>query len=433
MNKIKIIAIFLVIFIVFLVNYSFDLNELIKKIFVSSTTNTFANNEIKIEQEFPNVIINGKINNYEKYKNNFVVVKAWVENLLKSRLNYPSYIDENGLFLIKFNIKYQQDIYLKYGNKQITLFIQPNDSLYLNIDASLLFTQGINNNSISISGTSEEINFIFLDYVPKFYSFILTNYPGRERDPDNKANKLSASEYKSYLYKRIQKNKVFLNDYISKNKIENEVFAKWATIQIEYRCIDAMLDYRRHYAGHNGIQDSDVKIPEDYYDFLKQYPLDNPENLICHAYKSYLSDYVGFSFKKFAYENNMKFDDTFRIEFIKSLLKQEESLIRDLTVSKIFYVEMARNFELIEPHYETYLATVENEICKNIVTEKYNSLYGKTISKNIPFDVNLNDFFEKDSLLKEILHTHENKVIYIDFWATWCGPCRKEFPHSKEI
>jgi len=31
--------------------------------------------------------------------------------------------------------------------------------------------------------------------------------------------------------------------------------------------------------------------------------------------------------------------------------------------------------------------------------------------------------------LKEL----KGKVVYIDVWATWCGPCRKEFPYSKKL
>jgi thiol-disulfide isomerase/thioredoxin len=27
----------------------------------------------------------------------------------------------------------------------------------------------------------------------------------------------------------------------------------------------------------------------------------------------------------------------------------------------------------------------------------------------------------------------KGKVIYLDVWASWCGPCRKQFPHAKEL
>ena len=32
-----------------------------------------------------------------------------------------------------------------------------------------------------------------------------------------------------------------------------------------------------------------------------------------------------------------------------------------------------------------------------------------------------------------LLTQHNGKVIYLDFWASWCGPCRKSFPWMNKI
>ncbi|MDR0732973.1 MAG: TlpA family protein disulfide reductase [Dysgonamonadaceae bacterium] len=44
------------------------------------------------------------------------------------------------------------------------------------------------------------------------------------------------------------------------------------------------------------------------------------------------------------------------------------------------------------------------------------------------------DFRFADTNGKEIaLSDFKGKVIYVDIWATWCGPCRKEFPFLKQL
>jgi len=53
------------------------------------------------------------------------------------------------------------------------------------------------------------------------------------------------------------------------------------------------------------------------------------------------------------------------------------------------------------------------------------SLFFSTLSNAKQADINWIDKLD--------LTQYENKVIYLDFWASWCGPCRKSFPWLNQM
>jgi thiol-disulfide isomerase/thioredoxin len=52
------------------------------------------------------------------------------------------------------------------------------------------------------------------------------------------------------------------------------------------------------------------------------------------------------------------------------------------------------------------------------------------------YDMNTNQIVDTQGMktsLSDILKKNKNKIIYIDFWASWCAPCRREFPYYKNL
>ena len=85
---------------------------------------------------------------------------------------------------------------------------------------------------------------------------------------------------------------------------------------------------------------------------------------------------------------------------------------------------------------DTIKTMISHPVCIAVV-EKMNNHY--LAIENREFDKlvlkssdNLADLSEGEALLKKILEPFKGKIVLLDIWGTWCGPCKEALSHSTE-
>jgi thiol-disulfide isomerase/thioredoxin len=95
---------------------------------------------------------------------------------------------------------------------------------------------------------------------------------------------------------------------------------------------------------------------------------------------------------------------------------------------------------LLDFYTFTLTKTDTRKLYNNLSENIKNSSYGKGIKRYLTLNKTLKigdkyvDFIsknEKNELIK--LSNFEGKLILLDFWASWCAPCKEEFPILKKV
>lgn len=110
--------------------------------------------------------------------------------------------------------------------------------------------------------------------------------------------------------------------------------------------------------------------------------------------------------------------------------------IPDFTKKHLLYNnlrEIIKNYssEDFSAYYDKFKGVVTDSTLINYINEKYlvDFSSSKTETKNVLFSTLEKEKLQLDNLLKD----NEGKLIYVDFWASWCAPCRAAMSNSKVL
>lgn len=116
-----------------------------------------------------------------------------------------------------------------------------------------------------------------------------------------------------------------------------------------------------------------------------------------------------------------------------------DSVLRDLYTAHILY-------DYIDDMRQPLAAMTIDWLNENIkldfarqqvlaLNEKYEALSRKDFSNstNLLSTDNLEGITEGEQILRKIIEPWKGKIILIDVWGTWCGPCKEAMKHSQEL
>lgn len=114
-----------------------------------------------------------------------------------------------------------------------------------------------------------------------------------------------------------------------------------------------------------------------------------------------------------------------------------EQLIKDVFVAEKYYDEIDHDRKSIsQDRIDKMKSIVKNpDIIERVVkaNNNYLALENQELDKSmLRSNDEFKDISEGQALLEKIIEPYKGKVILMDIWGTWCGPCKEALSHSQE-
>jgi|GEM_PF-779246 len=336
----------------------------------------------------------------------------WLENHFAERERFKDVrLDKKKKFRAELSGDRPLYVGLNYDKSATLLYVLPGDCLVVTLDGKDV------SKNIRFAGARAEDNNVLQEYTAQFSALRKDNEMHMRGD--------SAKPYKAFRDTLEKQQLRFVE--ARKSRISPEFYVQLRS-DIKYAaCLDRITFVKRSrlYSIRPGEEES--ALP-GYFDFMYKPGIINDSALVSPAYTRFLDMYL---FHQFLRTVNFSRKD------------RAVNAANLFSYAKLVYTGASLDQELVSlAHFA--LATDETEAAGEILallkTHGYDTAVTNKLEKKYkglkafgpgapapPFT--LSDLAGKQVSLSDF----KGKIVYLDFWASWCGPCMREMPGSAEL
>jgi len=230
----------------------------------------------------------------------------------------------------------------------------------------------------------------------------------------------SALDYKKYLFTIRDRFFESVENFLITKNINDKDFRHMAFLEIDYIISSYLVDYKLL---NQIIFKRKIEIPANYFALVDSLVLTDTE-IITYNYFSFLN-------RLSVLYDVQNIDGLLKIiDHIPSNVTQDILLCRSL-----YFLLENQDLAFANKRISKYSPLLKNQFIKDLFEEKHSailySLNNPEIDNAKLIDLTTNK--EVVKVIDEILARNRNKIIYLKFWAPWCGPCMEEAPFAKQL